>query len=65
MRRCITELVESMSDYNPKTWLDTVLEENKTLKEENQKLKEEKEKILNELLELKYMESRKFNSNNG
>ena len=53
-----------MSDYKQKNWLDTILEENKLLKEENQKLKEEKEKIQRELLELKYMESRKFNSNN-
>ena len=55
-----------MSDYKQKTWLDTIIEENKILKEENKILKEEnkilkeeKKRLDTEIMNMRYQEYRK------
>lgn len=55
-----------MTDYQQKTWLDSIIEEHKNLKEENhnikeeiKKISEENEKLKSRIMEMNYLEYRK------
>jgi len=55
-----------MTDYQQKTWLDSIIEEHKKIKEENHNLKEEikkiseeNEKLKSRIMEMNYLEYRK------